>query len=162
LCDQIAAQTGVPVAQVDTVITGLTYVIPAAVKKGDRVGLVGFGTFEPVQRRPRTARNPRTGETVKVKARKVPIFRAGIPFKDAVAGGRLAKPAALQTTVRKPRTTSTPARASGAVTTRSRAAGGASARATAGRTQHGSGRGASRPRAVEAAKANSSGRRRRT
>jgi len=142
LCDQIALQTGVPVAQVDTVITGLTYVIPAAVKKGDRVGLVGFGTFEPVQRNARRGRNPRTGATVKIKARKVPVFRAGTPFKEAVAGGRLAKPAALQTTVRRP-----------AAKVRGQAGGG-TAKATSTRPR-------SRPAAGAGARANQSGRRKR-
>jgi DNA-binding protein HU-beta len=57
-----------------------------AVKKGERVALVGFGTFERQDRRARTARNPRSGEPVKVKATKVPRFRAGQGFKDVVAG----------------------------------------------------------------------------
>jgi DNA-binding protein HU-beta len=57
-----------------------------AVKKGDRVSLVGFGTFERQDRKARTARNPRSGAPVKVKATKVPRFRAGQGFKDVVAG----------------------------------------------------------------------------
>ena len=57
-----------------------------AVKKGDRVSLVGFGTFERQDRKARTARNPRSGAPVKVKATKIPRFRAGQGFKDVVAG----------------------------------------------------------------------------
>jgi DNA-binding protein HU-beta len=57
-----------------------------AVKKGERVALVGFGTFERQDRKARTARNPRSGDPVKVKATKVPRFRAGQGFKDVVAG----------------------------------------------------------------------------
>src|SRR6266540_2634364 len=57
-----------------------------AVKKGDRVSLVGFGTFERRDRKARVARNPRSGEAVRVKATKVPVFRAGQSFRDVVAG----------------------------------------------------------------------------
>ena len=60
--------------------------VEAAVKKGERVALVGFGTFERQDRKARTARNPRSGAPVKVKATKVPRFRAGQGFKDVVAG----------------------------------------------------------------------------
>jgi DNA-binding protein HU-beta len=56
------------------------------VKKGERVALVGFGTFERQDRKARTARNPRSGDPVKVKATKVPRFRAGQGFKDVVSG----------------------------------------------------------------------------
>jgi DNA-binding protein HU-beta len=50
------------------------------------VSLVGFGTFERRDRKARVARNPRSGETVKVKATKVPVFRAGQSFRDVVTG----------------------------------------------------------------------------
>ena len=58
------------------------------VARGERVSLPGFGTFEKRLRAPRTARNPRTGERVRVPATPVPVFRPGQDFKDACAGKR--------------------------------------------------------------------------
>ncbi|WP_026918237.1 HU family DNA-binding protein [Gordonia shandongensis] len=60
--------------------------IVRAVNKGESVTLTGFGVFEKRRRAARVARNPRTGETVKVKATSVPAFRPGAQFKDIVAG----------------------------------------------------------------------------
>ena len=59
--------------------------ITAALKKGDRVTLVGFGSFEVSTRKARTGRNPQTGKEIKIAAAKVPKFRAGKALKDAVA-----------------------------------------------------------------------------
>jgi DNA-binding protein HU-beta len=86
LVDAIQKHTAVARADVDRVLGSLIQHTQVAVKKGDRVSLVGFGTFERQDRRARTARNPRSGEPVKVKATKVPRFRAGQGFKDVVAG----------------------------------------------------------------------------
>ena len=61
--------------------------IQNAVTKGDKVAITGFGVFEKRVRAARTARNPRTGESVKVKKTSVPAFRAGASFKDMVAAG---------------------------------------------------------------------------
>ncbi len=55
-----------------------------AVADGDKVQLIGFGTFESKQREARTVRNPRTGEAVEVEASVLPVFKAGKAFKDAV------------------------------------------------------------------------------
>jgi DNA-binding protein HU-beta len=52
--------------------------------KGDKVQLIGFGTFEAKERPARVARNPRTGEAVKIAASKAPVFKAGKALKDAV------------------------------------------------------------------------------
>ena len=60
--------------------------IQNAVTKGDRVAITGFGVFEKVDRAARTGRNPRTGETVKVKKTSVPKFRPGTQFKGVVNG----------------------------------------------------------------------------
>ncbi|NMO01343.1 HU family DNA-binding protein [Gordonia sp. TBRC 11910] len=60
--------------------------IVRAVHRGDTVTLTGFGVFEKRKRAPRVARNPRTGETVKVRATSVPAFRPGAQFKAVVAG----------------------------------------------------------------------------
>lgn len=59
-------------------------VIKKNLKKGNTITLVGFGTFEVRKRGARTGRNPRTGESIKIKASKVPAFKAGKALKDAV------------------------------------------------------------------------------
>ncbi len=58
--------------------------ISKALKKGQEVGIAGFGTFKVAKRAARKARNPQTGEVVKVKAKKVPKFTAGKALKEAV------------------------------------------------------------------------------
>ncbi|MCD6048502.1 MAG: histone family protein DNA-binding protein [Gammaproteobacteria bacterium] len=69
-------------AALDAIIEGIT----KSLKKGDTVTLVGFGTFQVRNRAARTGRNPLTGETLKIKASKVPAFKAGKALKDAVGG----------------------------------------------------------------------------
>ncbi len=58
--------------------------IKKALKKGNKVTLVGFGTFSVAKRAARKGRNPQTGETIKIKASKSPKFKAGKAFKDAM------------------------------------------------------------------------------
>src|SRR5919112_471271 len=65
--------------------------IQNAVTKGDRVAITGFGVFEKRVRAARTARNPRTGEAVKVKKTSVPAFRAGASFREMLASGKVPK-----------------------------------------------------------------------
>jgi DNA-binding protein HU-beta len=67
--------------------------IQNAVTKGDKVSITGFGVFEKRIRAARTARNPRTGESVKVKKTSVPAFRPGASFKELVAAGKVPKAA---------------------------------------------------------------------
>jgi len=59
-------------------------IIAKNLKKGDRVQITGFGTFEAKKRKARTGRNPRTGETIRIKATKTPSFRAGKGLKDNI------------------------------------------------------------------------------
>ena len=59
-------------------------VVTKEMKKGDKVQLVGFGTFEVSERAARTGRNPQTGETIEIKASKAPKFKAGKALKDAI------------------------------------------------------------------------------
>jgi len=59
-------------------------IISRALKKGDRVQITGFGTFEARKRKARTGRNPRTGESIKIAASKSPSFRAGKGLKDGI------------------------------------------------------------------------------
>ena len=86
LVDAIQKHTEVARADVDKVLGSLIQHTQIAVKKGERVSLVGFGSFERRDRKARTARNPRTGTAVKVKATKVPVFKAGQGFRDIVSG----------------------------------------------------------------------------
>ena len=58
--------------------------IKKALKKGDTVTLVGFGTFKVIKRKARVGRNPQTGAALKIAAKKVPVFKAGQGLKDAV------------------------------------------------------------------------------
>jgi nucleoid DNA-binding protein len=58
--------------------------IQKALKKGNAVTLVGFGTFRVSKRKARTGRNPQTGKAIKIAAKKVPVFKAGKGLKDAV------------------------------------------------------------------------------
>ncbi|MEV5715956.1 HU family DNA-binding protein [Amycolatopsis mediterranei] len=67
-------------------VDGLVDIIIRTVNKGEKVNITGFGVFEKRARAARTARNPRTGEAVKVKKTNVPAFRAGTTFKDVISG----------------------------------------------------------------------------
>ena len=84
--------------------------IQNAVTKGDRVAITGFGVFEKRVRAARTARNPRTGEAVKVKKTSVPAFRPGAGFRELVASGKVPKVAAAKKTAAK-KTATTAAKA---------------------------------------------------
>ena len=93
--------------------------IQAAVTKGDKVAITGFGVFEKRIRGARTARNPRTGEAVKVKKTSVPAFRAGASFREMVASGKVPKVAAAAKKAVATKTTAakaTPAKATTATT----------------------------------------------
>lgn len=71
-------------ADAERAVEAMFKVIKKALKSGDSVSLVGFGTFSVRKRAARTGRNPRTGDTIKIKASKVPGFKAGKGLKDAV------------------------------------------------------------------------------
>lgn len=88
LIGAISKGTGESKKVVGNVVDELVNQVQKNVKKGERVSLPGFGTFERRQRGARTARNPRTGESIKVKASKVPAFKAGAGFKKFVSGKR--------------------------------------------------------------------------
>ena len=86
LIDSVANATGESRRTVSDVLDGTIQEIQKQIKKGERVSLPGFGTFSRRARSARTARNPRTGEEIKIKATKVPAFKPGATFKDVVAG----------------------------------------------------------------------------
>ena len=88
LIDALAIKTGASKAEADRNIAALIDIITNSLKKGDNVQLVGFGTFEVRKRAARTGRNPATGDTIKIKASKVPAFKAGASLKSAVNGGK--------------------------------------------------------------------------
>jgi DNA-binding protein HU-beta len=88
LIDSVANATGESKRVVGDVIEAFVTQVQKSVKKGEKVTVPGFGTFSRRNRPARTARNPRTGEQIKVKASKVPAFKAGAGFKDYVAGSR--------------------------------------------------------------------------
>ena len=80
----IAEKTGLSKAKAGETVDAMIQTITKALKKGDTVSLVGFGTFDVKKRKARTGRNPRTGEEIKIKASKNPSFKAGKAFKEAV------------------------------------------------------------------------------
>ncbi|HJT99399.1 MAG TPA: HU family DNA-binding protein [Rhodanobacteraceae bacterium] len=80
----IADQSGLTKADADRALEAMFKVVKKALKSGDSVSLVGFGTFVVRKRAARTGRNPRTGDTIKIKASKVPAFKAGKALKDAL------------------------------------------------------------------------------
>ena len=82
----IATHTKVERKHVAAVLDGLEDVVASSVKKGEKVALTGFLTFDRVERKARTARNPQTGAPVKVKASKAPRVSAGATFKKVVNG----------------------------------------------------------------------------
>jgi DNA-binding protein HU-beta len=92
LVEQVAGSTGQPKSEVSRTLSALIYTVTGALSKGDKVTLVGFGTFERRMRKARTGRNPRTLAPLKIAAAKVPAFRAGKELKDIV-NGRAKQPA---------------------------------------------------------------------
>ena len=84
LIEKIASGARLSKTNASKVINATIGAITSALKKGQTVTLVGFGTFKVSKRKARTGRNPRTGETITIKAAKVPKFKAGKGIKDAV------------------------------------------------------------------------------
>ena len=85
LINAVAASADCSKKDAEAVITAALDTITAALKEGDKVQLVGFGSFEVKHRAERTGLNPRTKEPVTIAASKVPTFKAGKALKDAVA-----------------------------------------------------------------------------
>lgn len=84
LIDAIADSADLSKASAARALDSVIDAVTKALKKGDTVTLVGFGTFSVRKRAARSGRNPRTGETIKIKASKVPGFKAGKALKDAI------------------------------------------------------------------------------
>jgi DNA-binding protein HU-beta len=86
LIDAIRDRLGADKRTAENAVDAVLDTIQRAVAAGERVAITGFGVFEKVDRAARTGRNPRTGETVKVKKTSVPKFRPGTQFKGVVNG----------------------------------------------------------------------------
>ncbi len=84
LVDSVVEQTGMMKKDCDKVVNIILDAITGALAKGDRVQLIGFGTFEVRERKTREGRNPSTGEAIEIAASKVPAFKAGKALKDLV------------------------------------------------------------------------------
>jgi DNA-binding protein HU-beta len=84
MIDQIATSADLSKAAAGRALDATIAAVQASLKKGGTVTLVGFGTFYVGKRAARAGRNPRTGAAIKIKAAKVPKFRAGKGLKDAV------------------------------------------------------------------------------
>ena len=86
MIEKVSSATGASKAEAMRSVNAVLDTIEKYIKKGDSVTLVGFGTFTVSKTKARNGRNPQTGETIKIKAKKVPKFKAGQGLKDAVAG----------------------------------------------------------------------------
>jgi DNA-binding protein HU-beta len=84
LVDAIASNSGLSKSDAGKALDGFTSAVTDALKSGDTVSMVGFGTYSVKHREARKGRNPRTGETIKIKASNNPSFKAGKALKDAV------------------------------------------------------------------------------
>lgn len=85
LVAKIAEDAGISKKAAEAALAATLDGITKALKKGDKVSLVGFGTFETRKREARVGHNPQTGAEIKIKATTVPAFKAGKSLKDAVA-----------------------------------------------------------------------------
>ena len=84
LIEEIAKEAGISKAAAGKAVDAFTASVTTALKGGDTVTLIGFGTFGVSERAARTGRNPQTGNEIKIAARKAPSFKAGKALKDAL------------------------------------------------------------------------------
>ena len=84
LVEAMAKKAGLTKKDAEAAVKAFTEVVTKELKKGGKIQLVGFGTFEVAKRAAREGRNPQTGKTMKIKASKAPKFKAGKALKDAV------------------------------------------------------------------------------
>ncbi len=88
LVERIAQATGLSKKDANAALDAALDAIKTALRRGEKVTLVGFGTFQVRERKAREGRNPQTGEKIRIPARKVPAFSAGKELRTAVAGAR--------------------------------------------------------------------------
>ena len=84
LASEVAKKTKLSKAKAWETVSAILESIKGSLKKGQKVSLIGFGSFLVRHRKARTGRNPKTGETIQIKARKVPAFSAGAGLKQAL------------------------------------------------------------------------------
>ena len=84
LASEVAKKTKLSKAKAWETVSAIFDSIKGSLKKGQKVSLIGFGSFLVRQRKARTGRNPKTGEAIQIKARKVPAFSAGAELKKAL------------------------------------------------------------------------------
>ena len=84
LVEALAKETGATKKAAEQSLNAITEIISKSLKKGDKVQLVGFGSFEVRKRAARKGRNPQTGEEIKIASSTVPVFKAGKALKDTV------------------------------------------------------------------------------
>jgi len=84
LINNIASKSGLTKKDVESVLNSFVGEVESALASGDKVQLIGFGTFETRSRSGRVGRNPQTGKSIEIPASKVPAFKAGNKLKDAV------------------------------------------------------------------------------
>lgn len=89
----VAKQAELSKKDAEKAVKAFTEVVTDALKAGDKIQLVGFGTFEVAERAARTGKNPQTGKAMKIPACKAPKFKAGKGLKDAVNAAKPAKKA---------------------------------------------------------------------
>src|SRR5438128_6721485 len=128
LVDAIAAATNEGKTKVAALLEAVLDHISAALQKGEKVTLPGFGTFETRKRQARSGRNPRTGAPVKIAATTAPVFKAGATLKGSVAGN---KKTAAKAGARSKASAKAKAAPKAAAKTTAKAAGKASAKAAA-------------------------------
>jgi len=101
LIDAVTGRGDVSKREVTEIVDAFIEEIKKSVVRGDKVAISGFGIFEAQARKARLGRNPRTGETVKIKATKLPKFRPGAEFKAVVSGAKKISAAAPKKVVAK-------------------------------------------------------------
>jgi len=84
LVEEVTNQTGVTKRASREAVDAMTSVISDTLARGEKVTLVGFGTFQVMKRKARRGRNPRTGETIEIPTKKVPKFKPGKDLREAV------------------------------------------------------------------------------
>ncbi len=84
LVNEIARGAGTTKKTAESMLEAFTNTVTKSVSKGEKVTLIGFGSFSRMERSARTGRNPRTGKTINIPAKKVPKFAPGKAFKDAM------------------------------------------------------------------------------
>ncbi len=84
LVGKVASDTGITKSQAEAAFNSIIGAVTSSLKKGQKVTIVGFGTFSVAKRKARAGRNPQTGAVIKIAARKVPKFTPGSDLKKAV------------------------------------------------------------------------------